>query len=127
METITKGYPQRIVEETENLVTRYHASRDQSSPQSALKLWKETPNEPLGRFARSGERNVERDERLESDLAFVAGLVVALKIHSQFEGITAILARLSKPASHSAVVVAEKHLLEAIGYDLVGSSEIVLT
>jgi hypothetical protein len=70
---------------------------------------------------------VERDERLESDLAFVAGLVVALKIHSQFEGITAILARLSKPASHSAVVVAEKHLLEAIGYDLVGSSEIVLT
>lgn len=122
MESFKEGYPGKIIDETESLVTRYNASRDQSSPLSALKLKKETKTEPLGRFTRSGEGSIKQGERLEPDLAYVAALILALKVHSQFEGISAVLSRLSQPASHSAVVLAERHFLEVIGYDLVGNS-----
>lgn len=126
METIKEGYPRAIIEETESLVTRYNASCDPNAAQSTLKLRRETQTEPLGRFTRSGEASIRPGERLEPDLAYIAALVVASKVHSQFEGISAILSRLSQPASHSAVVLAERHLLEIIGYDLVGTDQVVV-
>lgn len=126
MESLKEGYPSKIIDETESLVARYNASRDPNLPLSTLKLRKETKTEPLGRFTRSGEGSVSQGERLEPDLAFFAALILALKVHSQFEGISAVLSRLSHPASHSAVVLAERHFLEVIGYDLVGTSEVVV-
>lgn len=119
MDSITSGYPERVVSETTTLVTRYKASRDPDSPQSALNLWKTVQNEPLSRFAKSGETSISKDQCLKPELVTVAALVIALKVHSQFEGVSKVLERLTKPASHSAVVAAERHLLEAIDYDLV--------
>ncbi|KAG5361860.1 hypothetical protein CJU90_3323 [Yarrowia sp. C11] len=124
MDSITKGYPPKVIEETENLVERYTKSRDPDYPLSTLNLWKQSSSEPLSRFAKSGQVSIDSGERLSDDLMTVAALSVALKIHSQFDGFSAVLQRLPKPASHSALVVAERHLLEAIGYDLVGKTDV---
>lgn len=121
IDSLTHYYDPVVRAETRKLALRYFENCPVASSTLAPKqLWTDTnDNIPLSRFAKAGATEIAEGQPLSPELATVTALVVALKIHSQYTGMTAVLSRLAKPASHSILLASERNFLQTINYILI--------